>query len=122
MFAAEVETAAPLAASLAAGKAVAIEHTPSFVDGIGGKSVLPEMWPLVSELLAGSLVVSLDQIAGSVRLLVERAKTIAEGAGAASLAAALTGRAGNGRIVCVISGGNLDADRLGAILDGRTPE
>ncbi|NIM00457.1 MAG: pyridoxal-phosphate dependent enzyme [Acidobacteria bacterium] len=122
VYAAEVETAAPFAASLAAGEAVGIDHRPSFVDGIGGKSVMKEMWPMTSELLADSLVVSLDQIAEAIRLLVRRAKTVAEGAGAASVAAALAGRAGNGRVVCVISGGNIDADRLRTILAGQTPE
>jgi len=121
VYAAEVETAAPLAASLAAGKATEIDHQPSFVDGIGGKSVMPEMWPMVRELLANSLVVTLDQVADATRLLVSRAKTIAEGAGAASVAAALGGRAGSGKVVCVVSGGNLDVDRLRTILDGRTP-
>ncbi len=121
VFAAEVETAAPFAASLAAGEAVVVDHRPSFVDGIGGKGVMPEMWPMTSELLTDSLVVTLDQIADAIRLLVRQVNTVAEGAGAASVAAALTGRAGSGRIVCVVSGGNLDTDRLRTILDGRTP-
>ena len=122
VFAAEIETAAPFAASLAIGRATEIEHQSSFVDGIGGKSVMPEMWPMARELLAGSLVVTLDQVADAIRQLVERAKTVAEGAGAASVAAALSGRAGDGKVVCVVSGGNLDADRLRTILDGRTPD
>ncbi len=121
VFAAEVETAAPFSASLAAGHATEANHRPSFVDGIGGKSVLPEMWPMASELLSGSLVVSLDQVAEAIRQLVQRARTVAEGAGAASVAAALSGQAGNGPIVCVVSGGNLDANRLRTILDGHTP-
>jgi threonine dehydratase len=122
VFAAEVETAAPFAASLAAGHATQAAHQPSFVDGIGGKSVMPEMWPMARELLTDSLVVTLDQVAEAIRQLVRHAKTVAEGAGAASVAAALSGRAGNGPIVCVVSGGNLDADRLRTILDGRTPD
>jgi threonine dehydratase len=121
VFAAEVETAAPFAASLAAGHATEANHRPSFVDGIGGKSMMPEMWPMAHELLSGSLVVTLDQVAEAIRQLVQRAKTVAEGAGAASVAAAVSGRAGNGKVVCVVSGGNLDADRLRAILDGHTP-
>lgn len=76
---------------------------------------------MTSELLTDSLVVTLDQIADAIRLLVRQVNTVAEGAGAASVAAALTGRAGSGRIVCVVSGGNLDTDRLRTILDGRTP-
>ncbi|OGU04014.1 MAG: hypothetical protein A2W29_12605 [Gemmatimonadetes bacterium RBG_16_66_8] len=121
VFACEVETAAPFAASLAAGSPQTIAHTPSFVDGIGGKSMLPEMWPLASQLLSGSLVVSLAQVASAVRLLVERARVVAEGAGAASVAAALTGQAGSGPIVCVISGGNVDTATLGKILGGEVP-
>ena len=116
IFAAEVATAAPLAASLAAGRPVSVEYTPSFVDGIGGRSVIAEMWPLASALLAGSIVVSLEETASALRLLVERARVIAEGAGAAALAAARSGRAGRGRVVCVISGGNIDVARLVAVL------
>jgi len=121
VFAAEVETAAPFAASLKVGRATEVDHRPSFVDGIGGKSLMPEMWPMASKLLAGSLVVTLDQVSDAIRQLVERAKTVAEGAGAASVAAALCGRAGDGKVVCVVSGGNLDKDRLRTILDGHTP-
>ena len=117
----EIETAAPFSASLAAGKAVTVEHTPSFVDGIGGRSMLPEMWPLASTVLAGSLVVSLAQTAAALRLLAERNHVIAEGAGATSVAAALTGRAGTGKIVCVISGGNIDPAKLAKILQGGIP-
>jgi threonine dehydratase len=121
VFAAEVETAAPLRASLAAGEARSVDHTPSFVDGISGRSVLPDMWPLVRQLIDDSLVVSLEEVAAAIRLLVARARIVAEGAGAASVAAALAGRAGTGRIVCVVSGGNLDASRLATILEGRIP-
>ena len=121
VFAAEVETAAPLAASLAAGEPREVEYVASFVDGIGAKSVLSEMWPLVQTLLDGSLVVSLDETAEAIRLLAERNRVIAEGAGAASVAAALAGKAGTGRVVCVVSGGNIDAVTLAAILDGRVP-
>jgi threonine dehydratase len=117
-WACEVETAAPLAASLAAGKPVAVAYTPSFVDGIGAKSLLPEMWPLATALLSGSLVVSLAEVSAAVRLLVERARVVAEGAGAVPVAAALAGRGGAGKIVCVVSGGNIDAKRLAAILGG----
>jgi len=121
VFASEVETAAPLAASLAAGKPVAIEYVPSFVDGIGGKSMLPEMWPLASRLLAGSLVMSVAFIASAVRLLAERNRVIAEGAGASSVAAALAGKAGPGKVVAVISGGNIDPGKLARILNGEVP-
>ena len=121
VLAAEVETAAPLAAALAAGAPQAIDYRPSFVDGIGGRGLLPEMWPMVRDLLAGSLVVTLAQVAAAIRLLVERSRVVAEGAGAASVAAALTGRAGSGRIVCIVSGGNLDTSVLARILQGELP-
>ena len=121
IYACEVETAAPLAASLAAGEPVEIEHRPSFVDGIGGPRVFPEMFDLVRQLVDGSIVVGLDQIAAAVRLLAERNRVVAEGAGAASVAAALTGRAGNGEVACVVSGGNIDTETLRTILAGRTP-
>jgi threonine dehydratase len=121
VFACEVDTAAPLAASLAAGGPRSISPVPSFVDGIGGKSMLPEMWPLAQRLLAGSLVVTLRQVADAIRLLAERARIVAEGAGAASVAAALTGRAGRGKVVCVVSGGNIDSAKLARILDGEIP-
>jgi len=121
VFAAEVETAAPLAAALAAGAPQPIDYRASFVDGIGGRGLLPEMWPMVRQLLAGSIVVSLAQVADAVRLLVERSRVVAEGAGAASVAAALTGRAGGDNVVCVVSGGNLDRAVLTRILQGEMP-
>lgn len=121
VFAAEVSTAAPFAASLAAGQPVAVPYTATFVDGIGAKGVLPEMWPMAKSILQGSLVSSLAEIASAIRLLVERGRVIAEGAGAAPVAAALAGKAGGGRVVCVVSGGNIDLDKLRVILDGRIP-
>ena len=122
VYAAEVETAAPFAASLAAGRPLAnASYTPSFVDGIGSTSVLAEMWPLARTLLAGSLVSPLAEVAGAVRLPAERARVIAEGAGAAAVAAALTGRAGGGKVVCVVSGGNIDLAKLAVILQGGLP-
>ncbi|MDE2856975.1 MAG: pyridoxal-phosphate dependent enzyme [Chloroflexota bacterium] len=116
VYTVEVETAAPLAASLAAGRPVAVDYQASFVDGIGGASVLPEIWELVSGLLDGSLVVTLDEVRDAIRLLAERQRVIAEGAGAASVAAALAGRAGEGVVVCVVSGGNIDRGVLAGIL------
>ncbi len=116
VYAAEVETAAPLAASLRAGAPVAVDYEASFVDGIGGKSVLPEIWTLARALLDGSLVVSLDETRAAIRLLAERGRVIAEGAGAAPVAAALAGHAGGGKVVCVVSGGNIDKEVLAGIL------
>jgi threonine dehydratase len=121
VFAAEVATAAPLAASLAAGKPTKVDYTPSFVDGIGSPEVFPEMFELARELLDGSLVAELDDVEDAVRLLAERARVVAEGAGATPVAAALSGAAGGGKVVCVVSGGNIDSSKLSAILAGETP-
>jgi len=121
VIACEVDTAAPLSAALAAGGPVPTPYTASFVDGIGGKSVLVEMWPLASRLLDGALSSPLDDVAAAVRLLAERAHVVSEGAGAAPVAAALSGRAGRGKTVCVVSGGNIDARVLARILSGEVP-
>ncbi len=121
VVACEVETAAPLAAALANGAPIDVSYTPSFVDGIGGKGILPSMWPLVSSLVDESIVVTLAEVAEAVRLLATTNRVVAEGAGAASLAAALSGRAGDGKIVCVVSGGNLDLVQLACILRGGNP-
>ncbi|HEV8409483.1 MAG TPA: pyridoxal-phosphate dependent enzyme [Gemmatimonadaceae bacterium] len=121
VYAAELEGRAPFAASLAAGRPVAIEYTASFVDGMGGKSVLEEMWPLAKDSLAGSLRATLRQVADAVKLLVERAHAVAEGAGAAPVAAALGNDIGVRKIVCVVSGGNIDTQKLMTILAGEIP-
>ncbi len=121
VYAAEVETAAPLTASLAAGRPVEVNYKPSFVDGCGSRSVLAEMWPLASTLLDGALVVTLDEVAQAIRLLAERNRVIAEGAGAVSVAAALAGKAGTGTVACIVSGGNIDAAKLAVILSGGVP-
>lgn len=121
VYACEVATAAPLAASWQAGEPVEIDYQPSFVDGIGGKSVLPSMWPRARSLLDGSLVVDLEAAAEAIRQLVEHNKVVAEGAGAVPVAAAVDGLAGSGRIVCVVSGGNLDPEKLAKILKGQLP-
>ena len=121
IYACEPETAAPLAASFTKAAPTEVHRIPSFVDGIGASSVLPEMWNLVRPLLEGSLVVSLKEIASAIRLLVERNRVVAEGAGGSSVAAALAGKAGKGRVVCVVSGGNIDTEVLGKILRGEVP-
>jgi threonine dehydratase len=121
VYGAEVETAAPFAAALAEGKPTAIASTPSFVDGIGGKSVFAEMWPLAQDLLAGSVVVSVAEVAAAVRLLAERNRVVAEGAGAAPVAAALRRSVDAKTIVCVVSGGNIDSETLCTILRGEVP-
>ena len=118
IFAVEVETGAPLAASLEAGEPVHVEYTPSWVDGIGSAQVLEEELRLSQLLLDGSIVLGLHEIADAVRLLAERNRVVAEGAGASSVAAALRGDAGGGKLVCVVSGGNIDASKLATILSG----
>jgi len=116
VYAAEVATAAPLAPSLEAGRPVQVDYEPSFVDGIGSPEVFPEMFELAQELLDGALVASLDEVTSAVRLLAERARVVAEGAAATAVALALNGAAGNGKVVCVVSGGNIDAAKLAEIL------
>jgi len=116
VYAAEPDTAAPLAASLAAGRPVYFEGwKASFVDGAGGKSVLTTMWPLLSGL-TGSIVVSLDEVAKAMKLTAERARVIAEGAAGCAIAAAMSGRAGSGKIVAVVSGGNIDLTKFAALV------
>jgi threonine dehydratase len=116
IYGCEVETSTPLSAALAAQHPVVVERTPSFVDGIGGRGVLDEMWPIVSALVDGAFVATLAETRAAVRLLVERVRVVAEGAGAVPVAAALAGRAGAKRIVCVVSGGNIDTKTLIDIL------
>lgn len=120
VFGCEVATSTPLSAAFAAGAPTPVTRTPSFVDGIGGMGVLEDMWPLVSARLNGALVSSLEQVTAAVRLLAERARVVAEGAGGASLAAALA-HGVTGKVVCVVSGGNIDAAKLATILGGGVP-
>jgi threonine dehydratase len=121
IIAVEPETAAPLTASFAAGAPTEVAYRPSFVDGAGGRSILPGMWPLLQELVTEAVTVSLDETAHAVRLLLERARVVAEGAGALSTAAAVAGRAGSGRVVCIVSGGNIDLHVLARIASGDVP-
>ena len=113
VVAAEPETAAPLAASLRAGEPTEIDYAPSFVDGAGGRALLPTMWDRARELVDEAVAVPLDDVAAAVRELASRARVVAEGAGALALAAA-HGR--EGRIVCIVSGGNIDPGVLAGIL------
>lgn len=117
----ESEHCAPLTAALAADEPVQLPCPPTFISGIGIGRVLDEMWPLIKELLQGTVVASVEDISNTIRLLYERHRVIAEGAGAAPVAAALAGMAGKGKVVCVISGGNLDNKYLIDILEGRMP-
>jgi threonine dehydratase len=122
LLACEPETGAPFAASCEAGTPVEVDYRPSFVDGAGSKMLLGRMWERARPLLSDGIALTLDETAAAVRTLAERARVIAEGAGALAVAAALSGRAGEGRIVCIVSGGNIDAARLAAILEGHTPD
>jgi threonine dehydratase len=116
VYAAEPETAAPLSASFAAGRPMRFENwKASFVDGAGGKSVIETMWPLLSRL-DGAVVVTLEEVAHAMRLVAETAHVIAEGAAACAVAAALNGRAGTGKIVAVVSGGNIDLAKFAALI------
>jgi len=116
IFAAEIETGAPLAASLAAGEARTVEYKPSFVDGIGSKMVFANMFERARGLLDGSLVVTLAEAAQTMKLVAERNRVIVEGAAACAVAAALSGRAGAGKIVAIVSGGNIDLDKFAQIV------
>jgi threonine dehydratase len=119
IYAVEVESGAPLTAALKAGQPQVVDYQPSFVDGIGSKTVFPNMLELAQRLLDGSLTASLDEVAPAIRLMAERNRVIAEGAGAVALAVALSGKAGGGRIACIVSGGNIDASTLATILSER---
>lgn len=113
VFAAEPETAAPLARSFEAGSPQKFpDWKASWVDGCGGKSVFPRMWALAQHVLEGSVVCSLEEIRRAMKLVAERNHVIAEGAGACAVAAALSGRCGTGKVVAVVSGGNIDLDRF----------
>ncbi len=122
IYACEVETGAPLAASLLAGKPIKVEHTPSFVDGISAHSLPSEMWPLAQQVVEASIVVTLEDIIQSICTLVERHNVVAEGAGAASVAVALRGTIPESKIACIVTGGNIDKDVLATILKGNVPQ
>jgi len=121
VFAAEAETGAPLAAALAEGAPTIVNYRPSFVDGIGSRSVFPAMLERARSVVDGSIVSTLSDIAAAMRTIAERAHVVSEGAGACGVAAALSGRAGRGKIVCIVSGGNIDLDRFAALLGGGQP-
>jgi threonine dehydratase len=118
---AEPATAAPFAASFAAGAPAEIEFEASFVDGAGGRALLPTMWDRAHDLVDATTAIPLDEVADAMRVLASRVRVVAEGAGALALAAAIRGDAGEGRVVCIVSGGNVDATVLAAVLAGETP-
>ena len=121
MVAAESAASQPAAAALASGHPVTVRHIQSFVDGMGSTTVLEEMWPLARQNVDQAVCVSFAQITDAIRILATRHHVIAEAAGAASVAAAMAAMAGIGDIVCIVSGGNIDAPKLGAILNGQNP-
>jgi len=113
VYGAEPETASPLAYSLSKGSAQPFPNwQKSWVDGSGGKSVFPRMWALAHHLLAGSVVLTLDEIRAAMKIVAERNHVIAEGAGACAVAAALSGKCGSGKVVAVVSGGNIDLSKF----------
>jgi threonine dehydratase len=117
VFGAEPETAAPMARSFAAGSPQKFpEWHASFVDGCGGKSVFPRMWALAHHLLAGSIVSTLEETRQAMRIIAERNRVIAEGAAACAVAAALSGKCGSGKVVCVVSGGNIDLGKFAELV------
>ena len=117
VWGAEPETAAPAARSFAAGSPQLFpEWQPTFVDGAGGRSVFPRMWERMRPVADGCIVVTLEETRAAMRLMAEKARVIAEGAGALSVAAALTGKAGEGPIVAVVSGGNIDLPRFSELI------
>jgi threonine dehydratase len=117
MYAAEPETAAPLKLSLTTGEACRFDAwQPSFVDGAGGKSVLPTMWPMLQALVTDSIVMSLGEIAAAMRHAADRVHVIAEGAAGTAIAAALSGRCGQGKIVAIVSGGNIDLAKFAQVV------
>jgi threonine dehydratase len=122
VYAVEPETGAPVTATLAAGTPTSVDYTPSFVDGSGSRALIPGVWAHASKLLDGAFALPTAETAAAVRLLAERIRVIAEGAGALAVAAATGGRVeGARKIVCIVSGGNIDAAVLGRILAGEQP-
>jgi threonine dehydratase len=123
VYVCEPESGAPVTAALANdGVPVSVPFTPSFVDGAGSGSLLAEMWERARPLVSGSFSIGLEETAATVKLLLERGRVLAEGAAALPVAAALRGGGGSGRVVCIVSGGNIDTSRLTEILAGRVPD
>jgi threonine dehydratase len=120
-YAVEPVTGAPVRASLDAGHPVEIDYQRSFVDGAGSRSLILPVWEHVRDLIDGSFTVSLEETGAAIRLIAERVRVIAEGAGALAAAAALAGKAGGGKIACIVSGGNIDPQVFARILNGETP-
>jgi threonine dehydratase len=123
VYVCEPETGAPVTAAFAnGGVPVKVEYTASFIDGAGSGALLPEMWEHARPLVSDAFAIPLEEAAAGVRLLLERGRIVGEGAAGLSVAAAVAGLAGEGRVVCIVSGGNIDSTRLAAILEGRVPD
>jgi threonine dehydratase len=119
---AEPETGCAVTATIANGRVpTKVEYTPSFIDGAGSGAVLPDMWERASPLVSDAFAIPLADAANAVRVLVEKARIVAEGAAGLGVAAALAGHAGSGRVVCIVCGGNIEPSSLRQILDGRVP-
>jgi threonine dehydratase len=121
IIACELASAHPVKAAFDAGGPTETPHEPGFVSGVGFGSVLPEMWPLVKTMIDGVITVSLPEVAAAIKTMVEHNRVVAEGAGAVSVAAALSGRYAEAKVCAVVSGGNIGSSTLAAILEGRTP-
>lgn len=121
VLAIEDDSAAPVTAALSAGKIVTIETRPSFIKSIGGPSLVPQIWPIAKDLIDSAIAVSPHEVTEAMRLLFRKAKIVAEGAGAAALAAAIARPDLTGNVVCVISGGNIDAEAYSTVLAGGIP-
>jgi len=123
VFVCEPETGAPVTAAIAnGGVPTPVEHIPSFIDGAGAGALLPEMWAHAQPLVSEAFSISLEDAAAGVRLLLERGRVVGEGAAGLPVAAAVAGLAGSGRVVCIVSGGNIDPERLATILEGKVPD
>ncbi|HEX4630245.1 MAG TPA: pyridoxal-phosphate dependent enzyme [Chthoniobacterales bacterium] len=121
VWGAEPETAAPAALSFEKGSPQVFENwEASFVDGAGGQSMFPRMWERMKPVVDGFIVVTLEETKAAMRMMAEKARVIAEGAGALPLAAALTGKAGNGPIVAIVSGGNIDLKKFSELIGSKT--
>ena len=118
IYTAEPATGAALHAALEAGEPTEIVYTASFVDGAGSRRVLDSMWPRVAPLVDAAVSVPIADAAAAIRTLAERVRVIAEGAGALAVAASLAGRTGGGKVVCIVSGGNINLAKLAEILEG----
>lgn len=112
IYAVESETGAPLTASLKAGSPQIVDWRPSFIDGIAAKTVFPSMFERAKELIDGTIVVTLDEAASAMRLAAERGRVIVEGAAACAIAGAVSGKAGGGKVVAIVSGGNIDMTKF----------